>query len=235
MSNRLYDIGSVDTLEDGNGVRKMRKFFGAFSHNFAAESINFYDKYWGQFPFIHSEKQVNSVVVPAIHKTTENVWLEQPYKTNSEEQKFLDITTIDGANIYLIELKHSWNSKTDNIASYTDSEWERAIEQIAELKKSHVKKFLNVDEYNIFRVALMVMPTFVTNDLEHNICQKSSKEYAMELFNQYQQYRSKKYNANYVATWKLDNHKKYKHGYKDDKEQVYPFISFVARAERVFE
>jgi len=229
VKKELYDISFKDTWEDGTGVRKMRKFFETFLYNFASESINFYDKYWGQFPFIHSEKQVNSVVVPAIHKTTENVWLEQPYKTNNGEQKFLDIVTVDGTNIYLIELKHSWNSKKDNIAGYTNSEWERAIEQIAELKKSHVVQFLNTEEYNLFRIALMVMPTFVANDKKHSIFQKSSEEYANKLFDQYQQYK----NANYVATWKLHNYEKYKHEYINNKEQVYPFISFIARVEKI--
>lgn len=231
-TNKLkFDI-SHHFEKDSLDVQSMMIFFKNFSNSFAKEVIGFYE-IWGMLPFIHAEKQVNSVVVPAVHKVTKNVWLEQPYKAR-DKQRFLDIVTVHGNNIYLIELKHSWNSKTEKIAKYTDQEWETAIKQIGDLKRSHVKQFINHKDFNIYRVALMVMPTYITNQFNHNILKQTSKNYAQDIFNKYQEYRSEKYRANYVSTWKIMNYEDYAYEY-DGKKQIYPFISFVAKVEKIFD
>lgn len=228
-----FDISvKNDENNDAVNVKEIQNFLKEFTNAFAEETINFHE-YWGMLPFTHREKQVNSVVVPAMHKITKNVWLEQPFKAGAE-QRFLDIATVYGDNIYLIELKHSWNSKKEDIAKKTDSEWETAIEQIADLKRNTVKQFVNHKDFNIFRLALMIMPTYVTNDSNHNILKSTSQEYANDIFNKYQEYRSEKYRANYVSTWKVENHEQYIYQF-DGGNQIFPFITFVARIEKVFE
>lgn len=223
--NNVMDTNNAD-------VQVIQEFFSKFFESFAEETVKFHD-HWGMLPFTHSEKQVNSVVVPAMHKITNNVWLEQPFKA-ANEQRFLDIATVHGNNIYLIELKHSWNSKNENIAKNTDGEWETAIDQIADLKRNTVKQFVNHKDFNIFRIALMIMPTYLTNDLNHGILEQSSQQYAENIFNKYQEYRSEKYRANYVSTWKVEDAEKYTHEY-DGGKQIFPFISFVARIEKIFD
>lgn len=224
-------IGKCWNKENIN-VKNSQKFFEEFFTAFTEESINFYDQ-WGLFPFSYREKQVNSVVVPAIHKITKNVWLEQPFKIDNT-QRFLDIATVHKNNIYLIELKHSWNSKNDNIAKTTDKEWETSIDQIATLKRSNVKQFVNHKDFNIYKIALMIMPTYLTNDLNHKVLQQSAQEYAEGIFNKYQEYRSEKYRANYVLTWKVENYKNYAHEY-DRGKQIFPFISLVVKIEKIFD
>lgn len=116
------EICFLDKFEDGNGFRNMRKFLREVIINFAEESFSHY-KNWGEFPFIYGEKQIHSTLTPSIHKHTGNIWLEQPFKDYKKNQRFLDIATIDKNNIYLIELKHSWNSKTDKITQRAFAEW----------------------------------------------------------------------------------------------------------------
>lgn len=207
---------------------EIQDFLTKFTNAFAKEAINFYE-YWGILPFTDSEKQVNSVVVPAIHSVTKNVWLEQPYKWE-KEQKFLDIATVDGDNIYLIELKHSWSNKD----AKSKKEWETAIEQISKLKESTVKQFANYEDYTIYKMALMVLVTEITNDLDHDVLKFSSQEFAENLFKKYQNDQKQAYQSNYVATWKLEDHQKYLHEF-DKGEQIFPFISFVVRIEKIFD
>lgn len=225
-----FYIGSHQDDKNINVINS-QKFFEEFFTAFTEESINFYDQ-WGLFPFAYGEKQANSVVVPAIHKITKNVWLEQPFKIGNV-QRFLDIATVYENNIYLIELKHSWNSKNDNIAKRTDREWETSIDQIATLRRSNVKQFVNHKDFKIFKIALMIMPTYITNNLNHKILKQSAHQYAQDIFKKYQEYRSEKYRANYVLTWKVENCKKYIH-YYEGEEQFFPFISLIVKIDQIF-
>lgn len=224
------DISSY--YEDIVNDKSVQKFFDKLHKTFAKETIDFYEQ-WGLLPFSYSEKQVNSIIVPAIYKITKNIWLEQPFKIG-DKQRFLDIATTHQGNIYLIELKHSWNSKNENISKQTDKEWETAIDQIATLKRSNVKRFVNHKDFNIFKIALMVMPTYLTNDFNHRILEHSAEEYAKNIFTKYKEYRSEKYRANYVSTWKVKNYKDYTYEY-DGGEQIFPFISFIAKIEKIFD
>lgn len=226
-----YDLYLKDTLEDGEGIRSARKFMGDFSKAFMDEALQFYS-IWEEFPFTYRERQVNSVVVPAIHAVAKNVWMEQPFKKSSQEQRFLDLVTTHGKNIYLIELKHSWNSYTEDIAKYTDNEWEKGIEQIGDIHRKSVGDYFDYNNFNVFKIALMIMPTFLYADNKHAILDQSAEEYVLGLFDQYNAYRAEKFRPNLIGAAKLHEPAKYMHDFGDG-ERIYPFISFVARFEYV--
>lgn len=225
------EIDFRDTFEDGVGVRSARQFLQNTIEYFVEESFKFH-KHWGEFPFIYSEKQVNSVITPAIYKCTENIWLEQPFKKTGNNQRFLDIATTKGKNIYLIELKHSWNSKIDGVAKYTDKEWEKAIEQISDINRRTIGAHFNYKEYTVFKIALMVMPTYLSSETQHSILNLSAKEYTDMLFEEYERYTAKKNKANFIGSIKIKEPMKYEHEYFNGN-QIYPFISFVARIEKI--
>lgn len=225
-------IKILDTLEDYPGMDEFKVFFKKFIDNFMKESLNFY-KIWDEFPFSYREKQVISVIIPAIHECTNNVFLEQPFKKESGEQRFLDIVTADkNNNIYLIELKHAWNGKKDDIDNRVNYEWETAIEQISDLNHNNLSNLFYFDNTNIFRIALLVLPTYLKNATSDKIMDLTSEEYANSLFKQYQNDYDEEYQANLIATWKLENPEKFIHEYKDEK-QIFPFVSFICRVEKI--
>ena len=215
-------------MEDGTVVKKARSFLNEFIENFAHESLSFFE-FWDEFPFTYRERQVNSVVIPSIHKITGNVWLEQPFKKNNDDQRFLDIATVKNGNIYAIELKHAWKSKTDYFAQHIDKEWATAIEQISDIKKRTLYDYKN---YDVFKIALMVLPTYHYVNSKNNIDNMTAEEYNAYLKKEYFDNWTKKYAANYIGVIKITNPDKYVHEYSDG-EQIFPFISFVARIERV--
>ena len=214
-----------------NNDRAVVLFFNAMMKNFATESIQFY-KLWGEYPFIYRERQVTSALIPAIHKYTKNIFLELPFKNKSKEQRFLDIVTTKGNNIYLIELKHSYNSKLNGTTTRTDNEWETAVQQISDITKSTIKNHYNYKEYNVYKISLMIMPTYMPSDEKHKILDMSSKQYSKMLFDDYQTNYSKKYQANIVGSIKITDINYFIHEYKDCK-QVYPFISFIGKVEKL--
>lgn len=224
------DIYCIDTLEDGQGVRVLRQFFHNLLKNFDEESFSFYN-YWGMFPFTHREKQLASVLAPAIYRHTNNVWFEQPFKDYAKNQRFLDIAVADNKNIYLIELKHSWNSKTKTTNKKSSIEWETAIEQIGDINRKTIYRHFNQD-FNIFKIALMIMPTYLESEEEHDILNQTAKEYTANLHEEYESYTTQKHRANLTGVIKLKNPKKYVHEYSNGN-QIYPFISFIARIEQV--
>lgn len=228
--DNIVEISFKDNLKDGKGIRKTRDFFHTIIKNFSEESFKFYT-YWGEFPFIYGEKQLNSIITPIIHKDTGNIWLEQPFK-KEKNQRFLDIATTKGKNIYLIELKHTWNSKDNNITKYTDNKWENAIEQISDIKISTIGDYFNYSDYNVFKIALMVMPTYMQSKSNHKILELSSQDYTNQLFEEYQVYEDQSYNANFVGVIKLNNPLEYEHKFKNGN-QIYPYISFIAKIEKL--
>lgn len=217
---------------DFNNDYGMKEFLESFMINFKEESLRFFDM-WGFFPFTYREKQVTSAIAPAIHKLTGNVWLEQPFKTQKGEiQRFLDIATLHDDNIYLIELKHSWNSKSESVAQFAEVEWETSIKQIADLNITHVREFVNIEEFNVYKIALMVMPTYLKNDADNPICNMSAKDYSKLVFDDFMSYTNKEFRANYVSTWKIQNPKEYEHEYEDNI-QIFPFVNFVVKIEPI--
>ena len=206
-------------------------FFNAIMKNFATESIHFYEE-WGEYPFIYKERQVNSALIPAIHKYTKNIFLELPFKNKSNKQRFLDIVTTKDDNIYLIELKHSFNSKLDGTTRRTDNEWETAVQQISDITKNTIKNHYNYKKYNVYKISLMIMPTYIPSNEKHNILDMSSKQYSKMLFNDYQKNYSKKYQANIVGSIKITDINNFIHKYKNSKE-VYPFISFIGKVKKL--
>lgn len=225
------EIYCQDVINNAKGIKNLRKFFHNLLKNFDTESFNFY-KIWGEFPFIYSEKQLASVLAPAIYSHTKNVWFEQPFKDYKKNQRFLDIAIADQKNIYLIELKHSWNSKRNETNKKSSQKWETAIDQIKTINRKTIYSYFNFQDYNVFKIALMIMPTYLNYDEDHNILKMSAKEYATTIFDEYESYTTKQHKANLTAVIKLTNPKQYKHDFTIGS-QIYPYISFIARIEIV--
>lgn len=169
--------------------------------------------------------------MPSIHGYTKNIWLEQPFKNNKDEQRFLDIATTKNDDIYLIELKHSWNSVSEDIYSKTSHEWQTAITQIEDIDKESMKTHFECNDYNVFKIALLIMPTFINSKINNPIVNnpflnKTSKEYAHEIIEKFKD--EPKHYPNFVSVIKLKEPHNYGHEYQN-KKQIYPFISFIAK------
>ena len=104
-----------------NNESEARDFLEEVVKNFIKENFKI-NEVWNDYPFLTNEKQSFSALVPAIHKLTGVVWLEQPFKRinkrarqetgNDETQRFIDLATMYGDNnaMYLFEVKHGWHN-----------------------------------------------------------------------------------------------------------------------------
>jgi len=228
----FFDTEISDTLKDGQGTNNVKKFFHQVIKNFAEESYIFY-KVWEEFPFVYRERQVNSVLIPAIHKYTKTIWLEQPFKKKAAGQRFLDIVTTDKDNIYLIELKHSFNSRTENIRKATDEEWKKAIEQIADVNKQTLGSYYHYKDFNVFKIALMIMPMYIPSKELDRLDNLTIKKYHNQIVESFDNtsWTEEAY-ANLFGTIRIQNPLDFEHKWPYGSE-IYPFVSFIARVERL--
>jgi len=222
-------------------IGKFEVFFTHFIESFIKESEKLYRK-WEEYPFIHSERKLNTILAPTFcdmkmkNPNLEiEVFYELPFKSNDKSQRFLDYYIEYDNDIYLIELKHAWqNFKMDgdiNTNEHTDKVWEKSIEQIQTLSKTAVKQIVDGKD-NIYRVALMVMPIWSQKIPDKKVI--SPKSYAQGLMKEFDKWTSKKYKANFIGVWKIKKFDTKGHEFEKNRNEYYPYVSFIAKVEPIW-
>jgi hypothetical protein len=124
-SRTLRSISTLqihDTLTDGPAIRNVRQFLTSTAETFCKQSVSFYETI-GEFPFTYRERQLHSALFPAIAKVADAAFMEQPVSRKSKTASnfgWLDYWVNFHTSVFLIELKHSWNSlRTDAISDKT--------------------------------------------------------------------------------------------------------------------
>ena len=155
-------------IKDGKGMRNTKEFLNEFVINFAKENRNFFD-YFNDLAYRYREKQLNSVIVPAIYKITNNIFTEIPtYRKNKKNLGWIDYGTYYGNTLILIELKHSYIAvNNDKLRETSLSEWKTSIEQIESLVDVDNLKLAKKD--NIVKMALNVVTAYTSSDISKDI------------------------------------------------------------------
>ena len=195
-----------------------------------------------------ARKQVSSALLPAIYKETENVWIEQWFKVvNENKNRFLDISTIAENNAYFIEIKHAYKNHMgiNNIIQDTCDKWYDAIEQIKDLTNENLGKEFDkakLENFIFYKIALIIIPTFIKNPSKiSKEIDDDAKSYAKRMFDYFLYNTSVQKKPNIAITWKINDYKKKEHEFKtlkkkngeEEKIEIYPFLTFVARVENM--
>lgn len=222
-----------------NNESEARDFLEKVVKNFIKENFNI-NELWNYYPFLTNEKQSFSALVPAIHKLTGVVWLEQPFKRVNKKairetgkdktQRFIDLATMYGDNntTYLFEVKHGWHNFCSNNFSQDDRIiWLKALEQISHLTFQNLSIY---ERKNIvfYRIAFMIVPSFLTCDKSEkhkNDKFPSARENAQRLFEELK--FSKSQMPNFVMSYKLDTSR-----HLGEYVQIFPFLNFIIRVEK---
>ena len=217
----------------GDGRTKVHSFLNDFIQKFASHSERLYDK-WNEYPFVYRERQLNALVFPALYEMKCDVFPELPFKKKDGDQRFLDYYIEYNDSVYLIELKHSYQSYKSGIDlnNRTKETWHKGIEQIDHLTKSTVNKYMvdGSDKENIYRMVLMVMPVYSKKKMGDL---PAANEYAEDLYTEFNM-KSKKSNANYIGVWKIAHYEERDHQFLDG-QYYYPYVSFIVKVEKIWE
>ena len=222
-----------------NNESEARDFLEKVVKNFIKENFKI-NKVWNDYPFLNNEKQSFSALVPAIHKLTGVVCLEQPFKRvnkkaieetgKDETQRFIDLATMYGINdaMYLFEVKHGWhNFSTNSFKQRFCDRWFNAIKQTSHLTFQNLSIY---ERKNIvfYRIAFMIVPSYLTFDKSKkhkNDKFPSARENAQRLFEELK--FSKSQMPNFVMIYKLDTSR-----HLDEYAQIFPFLNFIIRGEK---
>ncbi|MCR4941171.1 MAG: hypothetical protein K5978_00050 [Campylobacter sp.] len=206
------------------------EFLEQVAKNFIKESFSINEK-WNDYPFLWNEKQSFSALVPAIHKITGIVWLEQPFKRTNKKaqqetgkesaQRFIDLTTGYKGDTCLFEVKHGWyNHSTKNFHSYYKNKWYDALEQISHFTYRNLDIF-DRKGVKFHNIALIILPSYLTSDKSKNFVNNISVEKnANDIFLALSE--NKKQAPSLVMSYKMD----LKH-----YDQCYPFLNFIFKVK----
>lgn len=147
--NTIYNAGKLiqtKKLCKGKGHQITQEFLNNLSEHFIKQSISYYDNV-GELPFVYKEKQIHSVLFPAIHNISEAAFLEAPIiRKKSGRIGWIDYWVFYKSTVFLIEIKHCWGSivsPTLSSKSKINKNWNKAVDQIIDIKKAKSETNLN--------------------------------------------------------------------------------------------
>jgi hypothetical protein len=214
----------VSELEEGQLVTKLLE---EVVKRFVSRSVSFW-KVTRQFPFIYSEKMLNSVLIPSIDDYADAVATEYPVKRRrgrGSAYGFLDYWVFHHKALLMVEIKHVWLSPRTNVPKEkAKDEWKLAIRQTDRIPMDGVWTDLSygLDAEKIFRVPILVGAFY------------SRVEYEREdLINRHENIQGWLPNLNWAALWLLKTELQGPYDWKrEGKLEYYPAVGFYSCVHR---
>jgi hypothetical protein len=237
MKKTIRNIGKVyssDSIEDKYATRVTRKFLDELTIEFARVSnkligpANFLE----YPPFAYRERQIHTILSPALFNTTDFFILEAP--ANREKSKISDEDDSHGWSdyvcnyngfCYIIEVKH-WPLayKTLTPDQHMKNLWRNAIDQntISEFDA----KWYSKRSKGAYRLALLVSPIYQSSSNQFADFTNDKDYLISKLFDQFNIHLKKK--PDYLSLWAL--HDKLCEPYHaDDITHFYSGVAFAAK------
>ncbi|WP_143960150.1 hypothetical protein [Litoribacter populi] len=152
----------LSEVVDGEGKRIAQDFLERLTNGFVKHSTK-YMKFVYETPFAFGERQVNSILAPALAGFAEAFLLEIPanrknLKQGYESHGWVDIWARYRKIDFYLEVKHSFASyKSLSINKDTHGKWEEAIVQIKDCSSSLMKMY---DSNGIIILPLHIITIF---------------------------------------------------------------------------
>lgn len=224
----LYAEGN---FVDGTGMRNGRAFLNEISEVFPKLCTRYFDQV-GELPFVFKERQINSIILPAIARVADAVLSEQPveriYGDGKSYTGHIDYWVLYGTTVFLVELKHSWlSTRTLAMTEKADTKWKTAIEQINSITPD-VAMNLAYGKLNPVKVALMVLPFYVSCNHDRKL-ELMGQEHGREIRDIL---KGLEPDGNFISIWNLHGRLQGPFIYENKKE-IYPYLAMVARLEGV--
>lgn len=180
--------------------------------------------------FVYGERQINSVVLPAIYEISDAVFVEQPItrlknrKTKEEGSGLIDFWVMYGRNVFLIEMKHAWmSSKTIDKRQDLENKWINVNEQINEITDAQAKE-LAYGKLKPLKISILVAPLYESSKDEKKLVPKV-KEDLTEIIDEFNSLVPK---PNFLSVWNLPAKMQGPYEY-DDYSELYSNVVLAAR------
>jgi hypothetical protein len=231
--NTIYNSGKLiqtKKLCKGKGHQITQEFLNNLTEHFIKQSISYYDNV-GELPFVYKEKQIHSVLFPAIHNISEAAFLEAPIiRKKSGRIGWIDYWVLYKSTVFLIEIKHCWGSVVSpKLSSKIITNWNAVVDQIIDIKKSEITN-QSESGSKIIKIALMVIPYYQSSKSSESLKTLGQNE-CLDTFENHINQFTKKPSCSYI--WflhdRLQEHFEY-----NDRFECYPFVGIVAKIDNSF-
>lgn len=148
---------------EGTGKRTTKKFLTTLLERIIENAIQYYDK-TSDSVFSYRERQLDTVICPAIANQTPAFLVEHPLKRKpsgeDEYSGFVDYWVSFNGISYLIEIKQAYYGyKSGRIRASILGKFSDAIDQLKDVRKETCKDLCQGDK-NLFKIALETITFF---------------------------------------------------------------------------
>jgi hypothetical protein len=217
-----------NNLPHGYGMKKAATFLRKSTKGFALNCSKFYDAV-KDIPFTYRERQIHSMLLPAIAKISQAAFVEQPInrKINGNSQYgWIDYWVYYEPFVFLIELKHGWHSlKSQKIRQSTLQSWRKAIEQTEAITRSEAKS-ISVDPNRILKISLMIVTYYQGSHTLEKLTPLNKNdviaahEFLINNLNP---------SPNWNCLWALNKKFQNASTFKDKRNEFYPSVGIIAK------
>jgi hypothetical protein len=219
-----------NNLTQEDGMNKAAIFLQQIVEEFARACVKFYGVV-EELPFIYRERQIHSMLLPAIAKVAQAAFVEQPITRKIKRKSqygWIDYWVYYEPFVFLIELKHGWHAlNSQKIRGATYQCWKKAIEQTKAISKAEAKA-LCIDPDKVLKMAMLIVPCYQSSQ---------SKDYLIPLdkakITEVHEFLVNNLSPapNWSCMWAL--HKKLQTvvEFEDNRNEIYPSVGIMVRAE----
>jgi len=232
----IGDMYVESRIPDGPGVRITNDFLSRLVKGFAKRTSQYMYAIEG-VPFVQRERQLHSLLIPALSEITAMFMIEFPTKRNwssvspreyNDSHGWIDYWCRYRDITFFIELKHGYiSSRTGLVNGSLQDSWQEAIKQLNVIENG-VDSEKEVSS-GVFRIALEIVPIYETVN-------KGKPKTLGDMDNlfkiQNDCFKELEPPPNWSALWKLHNNLAGPHQFLNKKE-CYPGILFLARVSEI--
>ena len=232
MQKLIRNVGKINyisSLKDGEGIRVANDFMKLLIEEFSKQS-SLYMRNTEEVPFTYGEKQLHSIIAPALSRITSEFLMESPVKRKWSSEYSADYNDSHGwvdywcryrNTSFLIELKHGFiATKSGKVREGVKEDWKKALSQLNVIEEE-AKNYI---EYcnGVFRLALHVLPLYetVNNKERSELTFKDLVEIQKQVVNELE------YPPNWSALWMIHDELIGPYEYVNTKE-CYPGVLFM--------
>lgn len=214
MIEKHIDLGMFNfeaRIPDGEGIRVIKKFLRNLTIEIAKNTAKQIKTTEYPPSFAYREKQLHTVIAPAMDKVADNFLMESPVNRNwslSSEDKtdahgWVDYWCEHNDYCYYIEIKHGFKAyKSQKIRTNVKEDWDIAYKQLESLSgEISIEKLY---AKGVFRVLIHVLPIYL-----HSSNKLINSEIALEELVEMQTYSMEEISdinqSNWSALWKLQD------------------------------
>lgn len=224
----VYGAGKTTVIKNTSGGPASiatPKFLDEFLLHFVKQCIKYYNV-TEDIPFNYRELQMHSVMLPAMVRSADAVFVEQSIYKKGRAGR-LDYLVLSGNLVNLIELKHGWMAyRTNKVTTTVQRKWTDAVNS---LKQIEWKDAFDIYPFakTIAKISLMVTPMY---EESKHLEKLGDQSYSLDtIYNKYNDF-GKHLNPtpHWTGIWAVNREIAKARTINNGRQQRYPAVALLA-------